>query len=118
MIKQSEKQCPRCESIFECKASDIENCKCSKLSILEQTNTFLQSTFYKDCLCNKCLLEIDKMVSFAHNNSITNNIDDLIEGVHYYILNNLLVFTELYHVQKGYCCKNHCRHCAYGFTLE
>jgi hypothetical protein len=25
------------------------------------------------------------------------------------------VFTEFYHVSRGYCCRSGCRHCAYGF---
>ena len=25
------------------------------------------------------------------------------------------VFTEKYHLKRGYCCKNGCRHCPYGF---
>ena len=26
-----------------------------------------------------------------------------------------MVFTEAYHSKRGYCCKNGCRHCPYGF---
>lgn len=26
-----------------------------------------------------------------------------------------MVFTEAYHLKRGYCCKNGCRHCPYGF---
>ncbi|MCO6461683.1 MAG: hypothetical protein J5I59_09780 [Saprospiraceae bacterium] len=25
------------------------------------------------------------------------------------------VFTELYHLKRGYCCKSGCRHCPYGY---
>lgn len=31
----------------------------------------------------------------------------------YYIENGLIVFTEAYHLQRGYCCKSGCRHCPY-----
>ena len=27
-----------------------------------------------------------------------------------------IVFTEKYHLKRGYCCKNGCKHCAYGFN--
>jgi hypothetical protein len=27
-----------------------------------------------------------------------------------------LVFTEKYHLKRGYCCKNGCKHCPYGFN--
>ncbi|MFC0185825.1 DUF5522 domain-containing protein [Pseudarcicella hirudinis] len=25
-----------------------------------------------------------------------------------------MVFTEKYHLKRGFCCKNGCRHCPYG----
>jgi hypothetical protein len=40
----------------------------------------------------------------------------LTEGVDYYIdKTGLMVFTEKYHRDRGYCCKSGCRHCPYGF---
>lgn len=27
-----------------------------------------------------------------------------------------IVFTEAYHLKRGYCCKSGCRHCPYGFN--
>ena len=38
------------------------------------------------------------------------------EGIHFYIENGLYVFTEKYHLARGYCCESGCRHCPYGFT--
>lgn len=34
----------------------------------------------------------------------------------YYIENGLYVFTESYHLKRGYCCESGCRHCPYGFN--
>ncbi|MBX2897798.1 MAG: hypothetical protein KF856_06990 [Cyclobacteriaceae bacterium] len=31
----------------------------------------------------------------------------------FYWENGLLVFTEAYHLKRGYCCSNGCRHCPY-----
>ena len=31
----------------------------------------------------------------------------------YYIENGLYVFTEKFHLKRGYCCGNGCRHCPY-----
>ena len=43
-----------------------------------------------------------------------NSDDDFSEGIHfYYNENNFLVFTEKYHLQRGYCCGNGCKHCPY-----
>ena len=33
----------------------------------------------------------------------------------FYWENGFMVFTEAYHLKRGYCCKNGCRHCPYGF---
>jgi hypothetical protein len=31
----------------------------------------------------------------------------------YYFENGFLVFTEVYHLRRGRCCGNACRHCPY-----
>lgn len=42
--------------------------------------------------------------------------ESLKEGVDYYFQENgFLVFTESYHLKKGYCCGNGCRHCPYAY---
>ncbi len=40
-------------------------------------------------------------------------IIELIEGKHYYIENGLMVFMEAYHLARGNCCGNACRHCPF-----
>ncbi|HEX3436486.1 MAG TPA: DUF5522 domain-containing protein [Pseudacidobacterium sp.] len=35
----------------------------------------------------------------------------LVEGVDYYMDGPFLVFTEAYHLKRGYCCGSGCRHC-------
>ena len=32
----------------------------------------------------------------------------------YYIENGLLVFTESFHLKRGFCCGSGCRHCPYA----
>jgi len=32
---------------------------------------------------------------------------------YYYTPQGFLVFTEDYHLKRGYCCKSNCRHCPY-----
>lgn len=36
----------------------------------------------------------------------------------YYIENGMYVFTEAYHLRRGYCCQSGCRHCPYGFSSK
>jgi hypothetical protein len=39
-----------------------------------------------------------------------------VQNIHYYFNENgLMVFTELYHQTRGYCCKSGCKHCPFGF---
>jgi hypothetical protein len=41
-----------------------------------------------------------------------------VEGEDYYFEGALVVFTEHYHLRRGYCCESGCRHCPYGFDKE
>ncbi len=36
----------------------------------------------------------------------------------FYIENGKWVFTEWYHLKRGYCCNNGCRHCPYKFKTN
>lgn len=41
---------------------------------------------------------------------------DFLEGKHfYYNESGLMVFTEKYHLERGYCCGNGCLHCPYNY---
>lgn len=42
-----------------------------------------------------------------------------LEPDEYYISENgYIIFTEKYHLKRGYCCKNGCKHCPYGFDKK
>jgi hypothetical protein len=36
----------------------------------------------------------------------------------YYSAEGYLVFTETYHLKRGYCCKSGCKHCPYGYDKK
>lgn len=41
------------------------------------------------------------------------------ESSDYYLSDDgYIVFTEKYHLNRGYCCKNGCKHCPYGFNKD
>lgn len=40
------------------------------------------------------------------------------EGDDYYLEDGLMVFTTSYHLKKGYCCENNCRHCPYQYIKK
>jgi hypothetical protein len=46
--------------------------------------------------------------------TVANSQDSLVEGEDYYFEGEAIVFTALYHLRRGYCCENNCRHCPYG----
>jgi hypothetical protein len=44
--------------------------------------------------------------------------DPLVEGEDYYMEGGYFVFTEKYHLKRGYCCKSGCRHCPFRKKSE
>ena len=88
----------------------IQDCLCAKITISNECSEYLKKTNY-DCLCNSCLTSLNELVQQAQNSP-----SNLTENTHYYLENGNLVFTELNHIQRGYCCESDCRHCAYGFN--
>jgi hypothetical protein len=48
----------------------------------------------------------------------TNEIVPLIENEDYYFDRGLMVFTVHYHLRRGYCCDQGCRHCPYDEALR
>jgi len=42
--------------------------------------------------------------------------EEFIEGIHFYFdESGLMVLTEKYHLERGYCCGNGCRHCPFDY---
>ncbi|HFC00992.1 MAG TPA: hypothetical protein ENJ53_09335 [Phaeodactylibacter sp.] len=105
-------KCQRCNASFECKMDDIANCQCSTVRVSEATHVFLKQTNY-GCLCKKCLAQINELVEKTKLHSFPTQPSQLVEGLHYYIEDGLFVFTEFYHMLRGHCCENDCRHCAF-----
>jgi len=69
-------------------------------------------------LCNKCKLEINEP-EMAENQTICSECkESQAEPVlpDYYYENGYMVFTEHYHLKRGYCCKHGCRHCPWKYT--
>jgi len=54
------------------------------------------------------------MVQLAEKLPFPEKRGEFIDGLHYYLDGNFWVFKEFYHIQRGYCCENDCKHCAYG----
>jgi hypothetical protein len=92
------KKCAQCSEIFNC-GSSLQSCWCMAYSPVPIIDKEM------DCLCPNCL---------GSNFRKNENKSDIVQQ-DYYIENGLYVFTESYHLKRGYCCKNGCRHCPFGF---
>ncbi|MFT5621151.1 MAG: hypothetical protein ACI9QR_001484 [Flavobacteriaceae bacterium] len=110
----TQKECSRCKNDLQCNTEDISSCACNQLVISPRTKDFLKKTNY-DCLCNSCLSELNETFQQIDEEDA---LADLEEGKHYYIESAYVVFTEYFHISRGYCCKSNCRHCAYGYKPE
>ena len=44
----------------------------------------------------------------------TGEVTPLVEGEDYYVDHGLMVLTARYHLRRGYCCEQGCRHCPFG----
>jgi len=42
------------------------------------------------------------------------NIQNLEKDEYYYSKEGYIIFTEKYHLKRGYCCENNCKHCPYN----
>ncbi|MEK6336655.1 MAG: DUF5522 domain-containing protein [Acidobacteriota bacterium] len=45
---------------------------------------------------------------------IVTSPESLVEGEDYYWEGEAMVFTERYHLRRGFCCESGCRHCPFG----
>jgi len=41
-------------------------------------------------------------------------IDKLDKDEYYHSSEGYVIFTEKYHLKRGYCCNNNCKHCPYN----
>jgi hypothetical protein len=60
----------------------------------------------KSCICKRC---IEATLRESHRKTPL----QARAGDFYFEAGGLLVFTEAYHLRRGYCCASGCRHCPY-----
>lgn len=116
-----EKTCSVCQNTFGCgNPSETVRCWCNDLPPIFNLDNIT------DCLCPKCLKhatikKIDDYVNtITPENSCSNIAKDLpkttqlVEDIDYYLENGNYVFTKWFHLKRGSCCGNKCRHCPYN----
>ena len=79
----------------------------------------------KECLCPACLkakvaeaiaLYVEEVRSGKRVNEavkFAGPTQGFKEGIDFYVENGFYVFTEWYHLKRGTCCGNDCRHCPF-----
>lgn len=120
MNSLKEKQCSVCGIPFTCGAvSDVSQCWCHDFPPIFAPTT-LTDCLCPACLKNACEVTIDRYVStITPENAMKNRAKELppteklIEGIDYYVEEGVLVFKPWYHLKRGFCCENQCRHCPY-----
>ncbi len=110
-------QCPRCGGAMPCRLADLNECMDWEPYLSSLTVEFLQTTQW-GWLCRDCLRHFDTLIQHAALQHLPSSPSEFKEGVHYYIEDGRWVLTELYHILKGRCCRNGCRHCVYGWKVH
>jgi len=117
-----EQTCALCKTILTCQPNlSSSPCWCMALPNIVSFDT---NQAYNQCLCKKCLAKkINKQIqSLYHSQNLDQLIEiakpyriktELVEHIDYTIENDLYVFSAWYHLKRGRCCKNGCRHCPY-----
>jgi len=59
MCKHEDKHCPRCQTLFECKAGSIMLCQCNTIQLSAEERAYVGAKF-DDCLCAACLAVLQK----------------------------------------------------------
>lgn len=104
-------QCPLCGKPNDCQlcspAAYKGSCWCLRVEIPEALLAQLPpDSRNKDCLCRACVMEF-------HRSKNSGALPPKILPGDFYFDGGLMVFTAEYHLRRGYCCDNGCRHCPY-----
>ena len=71
MEKHVADSCPRCSNIFTCKVNNVLQCDCMKLVLTKAETEYIANIteweYEGSCLCNKCVLELQKEFSMRQS---------------------------------------------------
>ncbi|WP_218156437.1 cysteine-rich CWC family protein [Pseudoalteromonas denitrificans] len=118
-----EQNCALCHATLSCQSEiTTSKCWCFELPNIMPINSKQSDN---PCLCKNCLAKkINKQITSLYLiKNLAQMIEiakpyrekkDLVEHIDYSIENGLYVFSAWYHLKRGKCCSNGCRHCPYN----
>jgi len=101
--------CPLCGGPNGCPlASDAPykgSCWCMQLDMPEELMKRLpEESRGRSCICHRCVAEARRTERWMPRAKA---------GEFYFTEDGRFVFTQRYHLRRGYCCGNGCRHCPF-----
>jgi len=104
-------KCPLCGKPNDCQLCTAVSykgpCWCAKIKFPEELLARLSpETRNQSCICIHCVTEF-------HREKKSDLASQKILPGDFYFDGSLMVFTEAYHLRRGYCCDSGCRHCPY-----
>ena len=110
-MSENPSQCPLCGRANDCQLCTVAAykgpCWCAKVIIPENLLTQVPAGARNQaCICRACVMK------FHRTKAEGAPVPKVLPGDFYFDA-GLMVFTESYHIRRGYCCDSGCRHCPY-----
>jgi hypothetical protein len=122
---EAEERCPVCGNPNHCRIAAGRaykgDCWCNESSVPSHILRFVAEKLETACLCERCLEGLAYYAQYAQD---PREILDLLyqeirkdpNSPNFYCdRQSRTVFTAAFHLKRGHCCQNNCRHCPYSF---
>ena len=112
MTPSETSRCPLCGDANECQLCTPNAykgpCWCARVEIPEALLAQVPAdSRNKTCICRECAMRF-------HRTKADGVAAQKPRPGDFYFESGLVVFTAEYHLRRGYCCGNNCRHCPYA----
>jgi hypothetical protein len=104
-------RCPLCGGANDCQLCTMDSykgpCWCAAVQIPDELLARVPPELRnRACICRVCVTNFRRTTTPASDLKI-------LPGDFYFEPDGRMVFTAAYHLRRGYCCGNGCRHCPY-----
>lgn len=86
-----------------------------KFELKETNGLFFNNYQPKQWVDFKITIYFSNQQLFMSSHQKKQKVEGLDDADYYFTIEGFLVFTASYHLKRGYCCKNGCRHCPFGY---